>query len=1055
MTAENKQRTHLEVKPPFILSPWLVALAAMVLYGLTLNRWVTFSSLPLTSQITGWDWHPGPLSWRHSPQYHPLTLILTYPLRLLPVGWRVVGLNAFTAVCASLTLVILARSVRLLSHDCSQQKRTLVFYKLFNYLTASMSFNAPEERQVKEGGWLAMLSVRAAFLPAAFAVLLLGAQLTFWENSIVGTGEMINLLVFAFLVLCLLEFRVSASDKWLFWFAFVYGAGVANSWALIGFFPCFLFAFLWLKRVDFFNPDSSVDDRKVKSLVWSNRPTLKRIFRLGRIWLKRIWLFNWKFVIRLVGCGFLGLLLYGLIPLLGVIRHEGGFWELLRQKLAEQHVYFLLIPRYYALIAGLPTLLPLLSAFTGWPALEGEFKLRTETFARVSFRAMQIVFLAVGVLMFFDVAISPSPRVRFGLGVRGEPGFLSFYYLAALSVGYFSGYLLLVFGKDVAYRWGQALTLLRTLNLALVGLLWAAAIVLPGILFYLNFAHIRDYASPAVSDFGKELAQSLPAGPAFVVADDPVRLYLTIGASQSLGLPNQYTFIEGQSLPHGEYFRYLADHDPAFRKELVHPEQIPDKITDQQIGLLLAHLSQQRPVYYLHPSFGEHAEAVCLMPRRLGADVLPAPTNVLTTLVLKPAEITTNQAYWLAQEKGSLAKLPELAKTSVDAMRVAAYYSQLLDYWGTEMQKSATKTKLLGSEREAMLKDAHEQFEQALRLNPGNFMARLNQQFNARLCGAPPAGTLVGSSNVIASFHNRWELALNLYGPADVPDLDVQIGRYFGERGLPVQAAHLFQRCLELDPGHPVGALNLAQAYIDLGLAEASLDLIGKVRGGFKGDKEDLVNVEVLACIAQKNYARADKLLTEEHNKNPKSAKFSSIMAESYRLMGYSVLNEAKGNPAKAQNDKKDAVTWFKKALAALDEFSQLLPASGANALLVYDSSLRKAELQMSVKDYAAAIITLTEMVRHDPDKPVPLLNRAISELQVNRLDEAKNDYLAVEKLLPKPSAKIYRGLAQIAQLQKDKSSEIRYEKEYLKYASEGTPEFTNATEELRQLEGH
>ena len=42
-----------------------------------------------------------------------------------------------------------------------------------------------------------MLSVRTAFLPAAFAALMLGAQMTFWQNSVSGTEEMVDLLVFA------------------------------------------------------------------------------------------------------------------------------------------------------------------------------------------------------------------------------------------------------------------------------------------------------------------------------------------------------------------------------------------------------------------------------------------------------------------------------------------------------------------------------------------------------------------------------------------------------------------------------------------------------------------------------------------------------------------------------------------------------------------------------------------------------------------------------------------------------------------------------------------
>ena len=101
MTSEAK--ISAPRRRPILLSPWLVALVALALYGLTLNHWVTLRSVQMVSQITGWDWHPLPASWRGEP-IAPLFWILTYPVRLLPVALQPVCLNAFTALCAALTL---------------------------------------------------------------------------------------------------------------------------------------------------------------------------------------------------------------------------------------------------------------------------------------------------------------------------------------------------------------------------------------------------------------------------------------------------------------------------------------------------------------------------------------------------------------------------------------------------------------------------------------------------------------------------------------------------------------------------------------------------------------------------------------------------------------------------------------------------------------------------------------------------------------------------------------------------------------------------------------
>src|ERR1035438_1109933 len=83
--------------------PWVVGAAALAVYLATLNHWVTLNSLALVDRLTGWDWQ--------SPLSQPLLFLLTYPFRWLPPSWVPLALNGLTAVCASLTLAILARSV--------------------------------------------------------------------------------------------------------------------------------------------------------------------------------------------------------------------------------------------------------------------------------------------------------------------------------------------------------------------------------------------------------------------------------------------------------------------------------------------------------------------------------------------------------------------------------------------------------------------------------------------------------------------------------------------------------------------------------------------------------------------------------------------------------------------------------------------------------------------------------------------------------------------------------------------------------------------------------
>jgi hypothetical protein len=225
------------------------------------------------------------------------------------------ALNLFTALCAALTLGLLARSVHLLPHDRTREQR------------------------LREMGAHAMLSIRAAFLPALFAVFVLAVQLTFWENAVVATGEMVNLLVFAFVIDCLLEFRVSQNDTWLTVSAFVFGLGASNNWALLGFFPIYLFSLVWIRGFAGF--------------------------------------FNLRFLARMAFWGLAGGLLYLLIPILGA---AGGsqdsfgfrFGFLIGHEFGSQTYGLKLVPGWMALLAGVPSLLPLLFAGIKWPSFEGE-----------------------------------------------------------------------------------------------------------------------------------------------------------------------------------------------------------------------------------------------------------------------------------------------------------------------------------------------------------------------------------------------------------------------------------------------------------------------------------------------------------------------------------------------------------------------------------------------------------------------------------------------------------------------------------------------------------
>src|SRR5690349_5553679 len=89
--------------------PWVAAAAMLLFYLVTLEKVVTGLSLMPLARASGADWR--------SVLTAPLTWLITLPIRWLPAGAQLIGLNLISAICAGLTLALLARSVALLPHD--------------------------------------------------------------------------------------------------------------------------------------------------------------------------------------------------------------------------------------------------------------------------------------------------------------------------------------------------------------------------------------------------------------------------------------------------------------------------------------------------------------------------------------------------------------------------------------------------------------------------------------------------------------------------------------------------------------------------------------------------------------------------------------------------------------------------------------------------------------------------------------------------------------------------------------------------------------------------
>ena len=527
--------------------PWLVAAGMLLVYLVTLDTNLTPTSLVPLTRATGQDWRPVYIA--------PLTWLASLPVRWLPTGAQLIGLNLIGTLCAALSLGLLARAVAILPHDRTQLQR--------DRATDANAF----------------LSLKLAWVPVLFAVLVCGLQRSFWEQAVINTGETLDLLIFAYCVRALLEYRLQENVRWLYKLAFVFGLGITNNFAMIAFFPALMVALVWIKGLRFF---------------------------------------NLNFLARMFLLGLAGLSLYLLLPL--VQSHEGvTFWQALKTNLIWQKQFIMGFPRWRAGWIGIYALLPLALAGLRWSGSFGDSSPVGSTVANAAAQLLHAGMLVFCLYVAFDPPTGPR---EFGLGLV----YLPCYFLAALSIGYFSGFLMLVFSPaSTSSRSGRRASYPPAIGLAVTALVCGGAIFVTGRLLAQNYPKIRLHTSPALHDYANALANSLPEKASAVLSDDPVRLQ---AVSLSLGSAGQakHLLLDTAALPDPAYHRFLqsryGDRLPKLKLE---PGNA--KFTSAQVVQLLTDLSRKFELTYLHPSFGHFFETFYAEPYNLVYVLKPYAAN--------------------------------------------------------------------------------------------------------------------------------------------------------------------------------------------------------------------------------------------------------------------------------------------------------------------------------------------------------------------------------------------------------------------------------------------
>lgn len=968
--------------------PWIVTAGAFLVYLITLNHWVTLDSLPYVAKVTGWDWV--------LPIQAPLFFLLTYPVRWFPADWQPIALNLFAAVCSALSLGLLARSVSLLPHDRTHAQRQ------------------------RERSEFSFLTIPAAWLPPVLATVACGLQLTYWEHSVAATNEALSLLVFAYAIRCLLEYRVDQRESWLIRLALVYGLGVANNWAMIGFFPFFLVALVWIKGTGFLDA---------------------------------------RFVARMMAVGAVGLLLYLLLPLAWAATDSSafGFWQTLKTELANQKA-FLLRPelRSRAIVLSLTSILPVFIMGIRWPSSFGDTSAAGAVISNLMFRVIHVVLLLACIWTVFDQKFSPRALVTSKFPYAA---LLTFNYLTALSIGYLSGYVLLVFGAGKDRPWkrrGQGSLLM---DRALTTAVWLALIVVPAGLASKNFKIFWDNSEALLKQFAELCAAPLPAKNAIILSDDLNSLLLLQAHASRTSAADDRVLIHSRSLSIPEYHRQLVKRYPTRWPDVLRGQPQGDIVDDATLLETMIDLSRTNAIYYLHPSFGYYFETFYSHPRGLVSHLQLYQTNMIAPPPLSSSEFDTNQTFWRNLEPTLDRVKEQTQRDSRDALFLSVFYSRAANDWGVSAQ------------RFQHLAEAGRQFELASHLNTNNKPARVNLAFNRVL-----QSKAKNADDKLGDFRD-WESLLAFNGPLDEPDSCLQLGDLFFQQTLFRQAAAQFNRVQELQPTNVLPQLRLANVYLQWRKPDLALERVAQVRASktlpplTTDDELALSRLEASAYFSKTNYPVAEKILVQAQEKYPDRTAALEALARFYAHANQAtnalttidkLLQKDPGNVSALMDQATIHFNAraYDKSVASLDRILQKDPKS-LPALLYkvlvhievkdykkaltevehvleidpdnYDGLLQKGIILIETKRYEDAIPPLSRLLKLHVNDVNGLKNRAIAELQGNRLADAEIDYEKLQRQLPRYHVPYY-GLAEIAYRRKDAAAAIRNYEHYLKF---------------------
>ncbi len=983
MPNENQTDPRKNFVPRFL--PWLLGGVMLMVYWFTLNHWVTLLNVYQVANVSGWIWQP--------QIFNPLTFLATLPFRWLPAAHIPAALNLFSAVCAAATMAVLARSVAILPHDRTEMER------------------------MREKSDFSFLTSWVAWVPPVVAVTFAGLQLAFWERATSFTGESLELLWFAVILWQLLVYRLDERESRLFVAAFLYGTGLTENWALVGFIPLFVMMIIWLRKLDFF---------------------------------------NLHFLVGMTLCGMAGLFLFFLLPLINKFSSNPmPLWETIKLNLKPDwqviHMLARSDVRHNLALMSLTSLLPAFVMSIRWSASFGDSSQMGATLVNYM---MHLVNAALfGTLMWVTLD-PPFGAYKLAQEIMPVPA-LTFCYVAALCIGYYCGYALLIFGRAPIptrrnARPDPALpAALNWLCPVIVAGTLALVVLAAGLLVYKNAPMVRAANGDSLLKYAQFAEQKLPPGGAVVLCDSdssdpnqdsPVRAYLLQAALARDGHAGSYPVVDTKSLNWAPYHAYLHKRFPDIWPQILTTNNAIG-VSPLCIYLMLNQFSKSNNLCYLNPSFGYYFEQFYQEPHGMVYLMKLLPEATLLPPPLDKNLIAENELFWKqvldsgrpaiedAQHPLDYKKLPGTigqvmrllhmtAESDQNALMAGTIYSRDLNFLGVQAQRAGE------------LDGAASMFRNAQELNPNNVVAGINLDFNKALRAGLPTPVSPGAvtPDRFGKYRN-WNEVMAANGPFDETSFCFENGVFFMQAGLMRQATALFNRVRQLAPDNLAARLFLAQVYIGARLPDEAMEALYdplKQPQRFALTEFNSTELDILAAAAhfQKNENAAGVALLEtEMVRHPDDETLMLVSAQVFNMRGL-YTNALRAINRKLARSPDDPTWLYGKGIASVQ-----------------------------VGDYNEAVKAMSRFLEIQTNSPDALYNRGLAYFKSDQLDAARADFLKLQSVYTNNSQVAY-GLGEIAWRQHETNEALRNYKVFIANTPTNTVELKSVRERVAEIGG-